>query len=637
MITKHKLGIQIIGLSFVVLMTLWKCFATEEFQRISTCGFSVTTTNCVGSIGATSANINLAIREVGRPGRSFEINRADNPANSLAIYGEESTPANDDFVVLLRAPKLGTRGQQINLSSPRKVTQIEIRIDSARSVQIRVNGELVNGYRWDTSVLPDFTKNLRYAITDQTRANLGSQIEVGRYKSSLSFGVKLALGSLAFTVAWLLGLMLASHKSTPKSTFQAIEQIDSPDTRGFRQIAIFFLASNSLTAVSVATSVLGLSGFDSYFTRDGVTLARAARFSDWFQLSTIAGMSQPYDVGNSNYPPFGLAVFKAVNFIGPAFGFLITVALSLGAVVGLLTHLMTSRARLTSIVLAVALVVSFYPILFSIERGSSELILLLFFTAFVSSQLNSRPTVSCIFLGLMIALKVFPVVLVLLFVFDKRRIRNLFVIFVTAASATILGSLLISGSPLNEVLNFVQVGTGITSAIDSNQNLAARSTSVFSWLYNLKVFRVDFAEGDKLSSLVRALCVIALLCLFILVIKRLRTATAFGDRVMMMTLLLLIAVPLSNDYRLILLVPALIAKFKMGTPFNRKTLPLLGIAAASKHFVYASQNAMTLGGVFTMPLLLACLIVEISRPQLTEKLRYIEASERLPDPSLPIV
>lgn len=474
---------------------------------------------------------------------------------------------------------------------------IRVEIDKQRTNKIYVNSQLVHSYRWNAPVFLESKIEARSVTVspDESKISFALETQIVAVTRNWIFFITSVL-SLAFLALFVWRLL-----NLPRSQRQKTAMLGS-----IERIAIVGLL------VSFASMTL-LKFFDNqsehYFDKNGLGFAAAARYSDWFQLSGISRMAEPYRIGHSNYPPAFLGLFKIISFLGPTGCLVIAAVIACAAIASIISWPIsggdTRRFSLSLLIVGLS-----YPLLFAIDRGSSDLIMAPLIAVFIYLLKTSRPKHAAAVLGVMIALKIFPVLFIPLLLKKGKAIQSLRISFMAASISTVAGAFFLSGS-LRQIVYFVHESISVQNAITSNQNLAARSTSISQWAYNLKSFRVPFASGaplpDNSANLVTALVVLLIAITVMLLFNRTYLPS---EKLMLFMIIALLANPISNDYRLLLLMPVL-AFWIYDSPVNnlkKHTVISCGILFAVRPILWVTDSAQTLGGLFTMPILVVLFI-----------------------------
>lgn len=202
-----------------------------------------------------------------------------------------------------------------------------------------------------------------------------------------------------------------------------------------------------------------------------------------------------------------------------------------------------------------------YPFLIAVDRGNFELLVCVLLVSFLFLFVREQYAWSAVCLGLAVALKVYPVVLLALFV-PAKRIRSGFLALAVAAVAT-LGSLLCFEGDLSPNLSFllqgnnIQFSPALRDATTFSSNLVQRGVSLLTFI---KVVSIEtgsplrwlpnsvFMPVYAVSAAVAGAAALALAILIERVLWR---------RVAILVIVMLLLPPISADYKLLLVYLAL--------------------------------------------------------------------------------
>jgi hypothetical protein len=195
-----------------------------------------------------------------------------------------------------------------------------------------------------------------------------------------------------------------------------------------------------------------------------------------------------------------------------------------------------------------------YPFVMALDRGNFDPIITLLLAAAVASLFRDRPLVGGALLGLSAAAKGYPIVAVLLWI-RRRRTAGAIVAVATLAALVVLPGLLFAGGIPGTLRGF------------------ARGLSRFRELYVLGDWSAQYS-ADGLNAirlallwagrvpdaprLVRAWEVVSLLWAALLCLDALLFARAAWRQALAVVLVMLVFPNVTNDYKLVLLVPVVL-------------------------------------------------------------------------------
>jgi hypothetical protein len=132
-------------------------------------------------------------------------------------------------------------------------------------------------------------------------------------------------------------------------------------------------------------------------------------FSDFYQIATLASFKGVYESSATNYPPLGILLLKLLSNFTYLGAFLLIVSFCAGVIIG------NFRFSNKNEVLNILITLSSFPFLFAIARGNLDLLACAFVFLAIASFRNDKKWRSIIFLSIAVALKLWPVVFVLIF------------------------------------------------------------------------------------------------------------------------------------------------------------------------------------------------------------------------------
>ncbi len=506
-------------------------------------------------------------------------------SNALVIVGERSLPTAWQFDVRL---------------SKQELSKIRIELTNRRRIRVWNNGELIHGFKWSIPVTDNFDISSSEIVIDQLSPELSvgmlAKVEVTKQHSDfIQF-----LSLIAFSILIFYSTVLLSKSKWERST-----KI-SPSVSSYLAT---FCASATITCMTIIQGILGLLGTHDYFDRNGITYARAARYSDWFQLRELAQFADPYLVGNSQYPPAFLGVFKAFPVIASESGlaiFCIVCPVLIGLVMSRIFDVKDAKIYL---LLVMTICIS-YPYIYALDRGSSELILASLFAVFILFMLRDRLVLAAGILGLMICLKAFPIIFLPLLIRNKQGTKLIAISLGVAVVTTTLGSLVLSGSPIASTIQYIQMSINSNSAVSQARMLTERSTSLFQWTYSiLEALSPGLPTTELPKSVAQLTLVLAALILATVAYFYLATKLMLSTKVIVLTITMLLLIPLSYDYRVLWLVPAY-AFWLIDNQHSRFKLfhvMAFGALFAARPVSFITDR-ISIGSILSFPILLSVLI-----------------------------
>ncbi|MDD3014487.1 MAG: glycosyltransferase family 87 protein [Candidatus Gastranaerophilales bacterium] len=96
-----------------------------------------------------------------------------------------------------------------------------------------------------------------------------------------------------------------------------------------------------------------------------------------------------------------------------------------------------------------------YPVLFAIDRGNLEIIVFIFLTLFIILYCKEKYFLSSIFLSFAVAMKFYPIILVILYL-SKKLYKEVFYTIIISCFATLLSLLILKGHIISQIIVLLQ-------------------------------------------------------------------------------------------------------------------------------------------------------------------------------------
>lgn len=278
------------------------------------------------------------------------------------------------------------------------------------------------------------------------------------------------------------------------------------------------------------------------------------RFMDYFNLLDWNKDLNPYlrGVATAQYPLLNLLSF-ILSMINHNVSFLIYNAVVISGFVYINSIYLVSKEKLQLYICTFIVSLLTYPFLFTIDRGNFEILLCIFLLLFMYFYQKEKYITSTIFLSCAIAMKLFPVVMLALFIADKKYKET---------ALTILWTLLLSliclaifkGGLYENVMYLLQGGnlannSNIATFVGNN-NLVQRGVTLFTFfkasfcqlgLIN-NIDMIKFLKFYKIIMIVNFL----FLFLYIMLVER-----ELWKKVALLVFAMLLFPHISADYKLI--------------------------------------------------------------------------------------
>jgi hypothetical protein len=275
-----------------------------------------------------------------------------------------------------------------------------------------------------------------------------------------------------------------------------------------------------------------------------------AHFSDYANMLSMCRDLNPYhSESRSGYPPlanlFYFAFSKLPGNIGEVLYFLIPLIFLFWGTYRRLTTLPPYYKLQAALVLLIS-----YPILFAVDRGNLDLWIMVCLGVFLTNY-TAKDSISLelanIALAIAIALKLYPILFLLLYVKDRRFIGILKIALICSL-ATIAASALFAGGAPNAIKDFM----GMLSTTDSlvTQKLEYGSSNVgiyYAGKILVELFHLNLDAKEVAMLYKRCAIVILLLSCGAVLVKQLE----FWSSAVCIVCLTCLVPTLSNDYRMV--------------------------------------------------------------------------------------
>ena len=383
-----------------------------------------------------------------------------------------------------------------------RVRDLNVRILDSKSVYVFINGQIAYSHRYENA--PFFVNNENLINTPKVSGNVKYTYKVLRQEIREKPNPFIRLGSIGLFIIFFaivtFGLLRKVSFGIPTDD-RAVQKSISPiiGIVGFSWIiTLFAWFRNPIDATgAVNPGPFGPIG---------------AAFSDFYQLSQLSQFDRPYDLGGTNYPPLGILFLRLISFYDPNnLSFFPMAGVMLGTVYFLFAY--PPNKRIVSL-----LFLTSFPLVFGVIRGNLDLLAIFLLWVSVLSWKKERYVYAAAAMAVAIALKIWPIVFLLLFLKKKNRLlfinTALLALFLTISASFILGY-----RNLFEVLN---ISSSILFDQTSLGTYAFQNTFSFSSLlfighialmarnpFNISPFEVDnsliFVNGIYSSMIIFSL------------------------------------------------------------------------------------------------------------------------------------
>jgi len=345
---------------------------------------------------------------------------------------------NRDHRLLITIPMRYGSATAFRYATPEDLefSRIRIRIEKSESLFIFVDEKIAYSHRYENS--PFFVNSLSPVNTPKRAgeviftASIVEQSVERKGNPFLRVGyITLLLGIFAFATVALLNRLLQGSQKT----------IDIKQTFGK---SLYGLVGMSwvLTLLAWFRNPIDTTGA----INPGPFGPTGAAFSDFYQLSQLSQFDRPYDLGGTNYPPLGILFLRLMSFYDPNNLSFFPIA---GVMLGTLYFLFVSSSNKRG---AGLLFFLSFPFVFGVVRGNLDLLAIFLVWISVLTWKKEKYLFAAGTLAIAIALKIWPILFLLLFL--KKKNRLLFsVTALLAISLTISASYTLGYRNLFEIAN----------------------------------------------------------------------------------------------------------------------------------------------------------------------------------------
>ena len=502
---------------------------------------------------------------------------------------------------------------------PDEPFDVELRVDEAKRIRVSIDEEQRYSYRYDLAVLD-------YLPTDVLELPEGTA-QSGPYRFTGWVGQDAAgIGPALLRLARLLGIGLVSGGLGFLVLSLMRRHLSGPAKRtgpGFFGVRTAAYLAGAVSLVTYAASALWVQSVGPYGSRFAGFAPRMDRFSDYWQLSDMSQTVGQHGFATSNYPPGVWLFMKPLTVFSGTDGFWIlattVVLVGVGGIWFALGGMSTTTARIATTVLLSCTA----PVLFAADRGNLELVVAIVLMSAVYAFASGRHHVAAVLIGIATALKVIPVLFVLLFVRKGTR-RGVISLVISASMATIAGAILVGG--LDNIANYsTALGASQDAGQRVNENLLPNNWSIVGfaqqvwWLFDRSTGHIQ--AYDLLAPWWPFACLAVVVAVAYWIYAR---SPKLVEQLIVLGCLYVLLPPLSYQYRgSILLLPLLLAATgeirgsREGDVLGRtaqSTLVwvLLGLVLAERSIGRLPHTNLWAGDLPSAVLLLALLVAVIA-------------------------
>ncbi len=351
---------------------------------------------------------------------------------------------------------------------------------------------------------------------------------------------------------------------------------------------------------------VGVHFFGDFWT----TLLRSAKASPYLNID---------DLGSSSYPPFAHFTLKPLAYLPYPIALTVYFTISVLLVgIAFWKSLASYSIGYRFVALSVAVYLS-YPALFALDRGNNVLICAGLVCLSIHFYSTGQEIKSAILIGLAVALKIYPVFFIFIFI-NRRQWRNTSVSIATAVVSTLLSMLSFKGGLS---ANFKQLWLNLHNLSKTSGGFQLElNHSLGGLLAALKNSSIG-PLSDLSDTVANHFVVVQFVLITVLgVLIFFRNSCDLLGIVSIASILNCLPIPLTYGYTLTLLLPQAIAMLytKRDSKTHSGLAVTLGILSCSKGIPFGSGGSQLLNYVnplvMTVSLILGtCLVISSGSPK----------------------
>lgn len=336
--------------------------------------------------------------------------------------------------------------------------------------------------------------------------------------------------------------------------------------RAVRKISIRLLF---LSVFQIFVSSLMIQSDFRWFTfddgpgRNSPFVNSVPKFSDFYQIFSYAQNSDPYTYTKSGYPPFGHEFLAPLTFFNSDVALMIFLGASFGLLIASVVTVVANSINVFGMnysdFLSIGLLCFSFPILFAADRGNIDILIIGMLIVVIDLHHRGKRTFASIILGLAMAIKIYPIVLLLFFLRFKNGTMFTIRALGVAAFATVFAtwrSVGLSRDSISMILASVSGDGGIVL----EPKYGAWSTSITGFISALRqstsgIFPSAATDIYFLKLRIVLLILVLLFCAAIALFARSKTEMMIGS-----VSLALLLPTISYQYKAaLLLLPVMIS------------------------------------------------------------------------------
>jgi hypothetical protein len=396
------------------------------------------------------------------------------------------------------------------------IHRIHGEIRNGREVELLVDDTLIYAMATDTPHYFLRQPNLfmsEYLIKNLESGSISWNIE-SEVAKPLRYGINrlhMVLASLLLLVGFsLLTLKILTRSPRPGWSNQGSHKVVKASYKTF------------FTLSGIGVLVWGLAlqpAIKSGWPRNNPFFLSQYRFSDLTQIFLSSQFSDPYTVANVTYPPFGMLIFDLFGFLSAKQATILFISASLAVIFSVFVRILQLRIdfNMKEKIATVGMLLLSFPLLFAIDRGNLDLVLTTLLLLAVWENVKEGPSYRAgLLIGLASAIKIYPLLLLPIFYYNKRDIRLPITAIASFVVFSSLGAWKFNLGPMAFLKTVVlgSAGQGLEGddAIRWNGSLAGLVTTVTKLIapdFETQVWNVASNQIVTLSLLFASLLVLA--------------------------------------------------------------------------------------------------------------------------------
>jgi hypothetical protein len=395
------------------------------------------------------------------------------------------------------------------------IHRIHGEIRNGREVELFVDDTLIYAMATDTSHYFLQQPNLfmsEYLIDNLESGSISWNIE-SEVAKPVAYGINrlhMVLASLLLLVGFsLLTMKILTRSLRPRWSNQGSHKVIKASYKTF-----FTLSGIGVSLWGLALQPAAQSGWP----RNSPFFLSQYRFSDLTQIFLSSQFADPYTSANVTYPPFGMLIFDVFGFLSAKQATILFISASLAVIFSVFVRILQLRIDFNmkeKIATGGMLLLSF-PLLFAIDRGNLDLVLTALLLLAVWNNVKAGPSYRAgLLIGLASAIKIYPLLLLPIFYYNKRDIRLLISSITSFIVLSFLGAWKFNLGPMAFLKTVVlgSAGQGLEGddAIRWNGSLAGLLTTVTELIapdFEMQVWSVVSNQIVTLSLLFVSLLVL---------------------------------------------------------------------------------------------------------------------------------